>query len=313
MKKPKFIPKVKTWGSAVYERSRIAYQRINQHTGGIPRIIRIASSRFVKARGAEAASALSFTAFFSIFPMMIAIISIGSYFLDIEIVKNQVFTAMASIIPNASEVINTNIDTVVNARGVVSVLALIALIWTTISLFNLVVININRAFSESHTPKFRSSRLFALALMIILGVLFILSLVATTLSELMPAFNLDNVFWRILALLIAVVIKFLLFWGMYRWVPRVQVRHRAAAISALVTAIAWELVTNVFTWYLGSSAGSINLVYGSLWAIVALMFWIYLTGLIIIFGAHLTYAINLHLKQRENQKADEVQQQSLPA
>jgi YihY family inner membrane protein len=313
MKKPKFFSKVKTWGGAVYERSRIAYQRINQHTGGIPGIIRVASTRFVKARGVEAASALSFTAFFSIFPMMIAIISIGSYFLDIETVKNQVFTAIASIVPNASEVINTNIDTVVKARGVVSVLALITLIWTTISLFNLVVININRAFSESHNPKFRSSRLFALALMIILGVLFILSLAATTLAELMPALNMDTVLWRIFALMIAVVIKFLLFWGMYRWVPRVQVKQGAAAFSALVIAIAWELVTNVFTWYLGSSAGSVNLVYGSLWAIVALMFWIYLTGMIIIFGAHLAYAIDSQIKYQEKLNADAIQQQSSPA
>jgi membrane protein len=313
MKKPKFISKVKTWGGAVYERSQITYQRINQRTGGIPGIIRVASSRFVKAGGAESAAALSFTAFFSVFPMVIAVISIGSYFLDIEIVKNRIFTTIASIIPNASEVINTNIDAVVKARGVVSVIALIALIWTTTSLFNLVIININRAFSESHIPKFRSSRLFALMLMIILGVLFVLSLVATTLAELMPALNVESVSWRILALMVAVVIKFLLFWGMYRWVPRVKVKQGAAAISALVTAIAWELVTNVFTWYLGSTAGSVNLVYGSLWAIVALMFWIYLTGMIIIFGAHLTYAINLHLNQREKQIADELKQQSLPA
>lgn len=245
--------------------------------------------------------------------MVIAVISIGSYFLDIEIVKNRIFTAIASIIPNASEVINTNIDAVVKARGVVSVIALIALIWTTTSLFNLVVININRAFSESHMPKFRSSRLFALVLMIILGVLFVLSLVASTLEELMPALNMNTIFWWIFSLLIPVVIKFLLFWGMYRWIPRAKVKQGAAAISALVTAIAWELVTNLFTWYLGSSTGSVNLIYGSLWAIVALMFWIYLTGMIIIFGAHLTYAINLHLNQREKQKADEVQQQSSPA
>jgi hypothetical protein len=48
---------VKTWGGAVYERSRITYQRINQRTGGIPGIIRVASSRFVKAGGAESAAA----------------------------------------------------------------------------------------------------------------------------------------------------------------------------------------------------------------------------------------------------------------
>jgi membrane protein len=313
MAKPKLFSKIKTWGGTVYDRSRITYQRINRRTGGVPGIVRHAAIRFVKARGAEAASALSFTGFFSIFPMIIAVISIGSFFLDIEIVKNLVFSAVASVNPNATEVINTNIDNVIKARGVVSVVALIALIWTTTSLFNLVVVNINRAFSDSHTPKFLSSRLFALLLMITLGGLFVLSLVATTLAELMPSLNIESVLWRIFTLLIAVVIKFLLFWGLYRWIPRVKVKHKAAAISALVTAIAWELVTNTFTWYLGSSTGAVNLVYGSLWAIVALMFWIYLTGMIIIFGAHLTYAIDFQIKYQEKLKADAIQQQSSPA
>lgn len=313
MTKPKLISKIKAWGDTVYERSRITYKRINKRTGGVLGILRHASIRFVQARGAEAASALSFTAFFSIFPMIIAVISIGSYFLDIETVKNLVFTAIASVIPNATEVINTNIDNVIKARGVVSVVALLALIWTTTSLFNLVVININRAFSDSHSPKFLSSRLFALLLMIILGGLFVLSLVASTFAELMPALNLETALWRFFALLILVVIKFLLFWGMYRWIPRVSVKHKAAAISALVTAIAWELVTNAFTWYLGSSTGAVNLIYGSLWAIVALMFWIYLTGMIIIFGAHLAYAIDYQIKYQEKHKADAIQQQSSPA
>ena len=313
MTKPKLIPKIKAWGGTVYERSQITYKRINKRTGGVLGILRHAAIHFVQARGAEAASALSFTAFFSIFPMIIAVISIGSYFLDIETVKNMVFTAIASVIPNATEVINTNIDNVIKARGVVSVVALLALIWTTTSLFNLVVININRAFSDSHTPKFLSSRLFALLLMIILGGLFILSLVASTFSELMPKLNLETVLWRIFALLVPVVIKFLLFWGMYRWIPRVSVKHKAAAISALVTAIAWELVTNAFTWYLGSSTGAVNLIYGSLWAIVALMFWIYLTGMIIIFGAHLAYAIDSQIKYQEKLNADAIQQQSSPA
>jgi YihY family inner membrane protein len=313
MTKPKLIPKIKAWGGTVYERSQITYKRINKRTGGVLGILRHAAIHFVQARGAEAASALSFTAFFSIFPMIIAVISIGSYFLDIETVKNMVFTAIASVIPNATEVINTNIDNVIKARGVVSVVALLALIWTTTSLFNLVVININRAFSDSHTPKFLSSRLFALLLMIILGGLFILSLVASTFSELMPTLNLETVLWRIFALLVPVVIKFLLFWGMYRWIPRVSVKHKAAAISALVTAIAWELVTNAFTWYLGSSTGAVNLIYGSLWAIVALMFWIYLTGMIIIFGAHLAYAIDSQIKYQEKLNADAIQQQSSPA
>jgi len=62
--------------------------------------------------------------------------------------------------------------------------------------------------------------------------------------------------------------------------------------AALAAALAWELSTNGFTWLLSSGLVHYELVYGSLGAIIALLFWIYLISWILLFGAYLTAAID---------------------
>jgi membrane protein len=61
--------------------------------------------------------------------------------------------------------------------------------------------------------------------------------------------------------------------------------------GALIASLAWKAVIAGFGWYLSSSFGQYQLVYGSLGAIVAFLFLIYIISLITLFGAHLSAAI----------------------
>ncbi len=61
--------------------------------------------------------------------------------------------------------------------------------------------------------------------------------------------------------------------------------------GGLITGVAWVLLNNGFAWYLSSGLSQYQLVYGSLGTIVALLFWVYLTGTIVLIGAHLTASI----------------------
>jgi membrane protein len=87
------------------------------------------------------------------------------------------------------------------------------------------------------------------------------------------------------------IISFLLFLILYRQVPRVPIGWREAAVSAVAAAVAWRLASIGFVWYLRSGLVSYNLVYGSLGSLAALLFWIYWSGWILLFGAHLCSAI----------------------
>jgi membrane protein len=59
----------------------------------------------------------------------------------------------------------------------------------------------------------------------------------------------------------------------------------------LIASLAWKTVIAGFSWYLGSRFGQYQLVYGSLGAIVAFLFLMYIISMITLFGAHLSAAI----------------------
>jgi len=91
----------------------------------------------------------------------------------------------------------------------------------------------------------------------------------------------------VVSILVPWVVTFVLFFALYRWVPNVPVPRSAAASSAILAAMAWGGFARAFSWYLGSGLARYDLIYGSLGAIVALLYWIYWSSWIILFGAHL--------------------------
>lgn len=70
-----------------------------------------------------------------------------------------------------------------------------------------------------------------------------------------------------------------------------RVRWSSTVWGALLASLAWKAVTAGFTWYLDSRFGRYQLVYGSLGAILAFLFLIYVISFITLFGAHLSAAI----------------------
>jgi membrane protein len=84
---------------------------------------------------------------------------------------------------------------------------------------------------------------------------------------------------------------FLVFLMLYRWIPTLRVRWRSTFWAALIASLAWKVVTAGFGWYVGSRFGQYQLVYGSLGAIVAFLFLIYIISWITLFGAHLSAAL----------------------
>jgi len=106
----------------------------------------------------------------------------------------------------------------------------------------------------------------------------------------------DTFLWNALSRLVPWALTFFMVLGLYRWAPNARVRWSEAAWGALAATLCWEMSKMGFGWYLESGLARQQLIYGSLGTVVALMLWVYLSGLIILFGAHLSAAIG-HVKQ----------------
>lgn len=282
------------------------YQRTDNLTDGAVEIIRIAFERFTEERGSEAAASLSYYAFFSIFPMLLVFIVVGSFFVDTEVIQSQLLNMLQGVLPGAENLVIQNVNQVLRLRGAVTFVALITLIWSSTSVFNILARNINRAFPKARLLDFFKGRVRGLIIFFGIALLLLLSLAASTLSGLIPVIKIpiggiilhETFIWQIGAFLVPVFFSWLMFWALYQWVPTVRVSRKASLLGGLIAGVAWVLLNNAFTWYLSSGLSQYQLVYGSLGMIVALLFWIYMTATIVLIGAHLTASI-----QRKNQKS----------
>jgi len=77
---------------------------------------------------------------------------------------------------------------------------------------------------------------------------------------------------------------------LYLAAPNARVRFRAALGGGLVAGMAWELAKYGYTLYAAKSI-RYNAIYGSLGAIPLFLLWVYVSWLIVLFGARLAYAL----------------------
>jgi membrane protein len=277
------------------------YQWANKRTGGLVDLLGKAFQHFSEVRAREAAAGLAYYALFSLFPLLLILVAVGSFFLKSEQAFQEAVTFVTEAIPVSRTLIERNVSRVLERRGTIGVIGVIGLLWSSSGFFTLLVRNIGRAWPESEPRGFLRQRLVALTMVGTLALLLILSLLSTTLLNVLPRLEIplrggisiyQTTLWRLLSNLIPWFLVFALFLALYRWVPNGAVSWTAAFWGAVLAAIAWEAASSIFAWYLGTGLIQYELIYGSLGTVVALMIWIYISNLIILFGAHLSAAID---------------------
>jgi membrane protein len=283
------------------------YENINQISGNRLSILETALRTFTEKQAAQASAGLAYYTFFSIFPLMLAFVAGGSYFLDSHQVFSTVTQFIQQALPISRQVINENIEDILQERGTAGFVSLLILLWSASGMFTNLAYNINLAWPLAARRNFLQNRLVGLWMIGGLIGLIILSLILSWVTDRLPFMHIQDaspallVFLRIISAVGSWLTIFLVFLTLYHWIPTLRVRWSATLWGALIASLAWKAVIAGFSWYLGSSFGQYQLVYGSLGAIVAFLFLIYIISLITLFGAHLSAAI-------ESWESDRIQQ-----
>jgi membrane protein len=288
---------------AIKRRVTQLYHQVNESLNGIPEIIKNAMRNFTESRSAEAAASIAYYAFFSMFPLLLVLITIGTYLIQDPRIVQQIIDWSVEAIPVSPDIIVRNIETVLEQRGTVGLVGLIGLLWSGTNVFSILSLNINRSFPGTTRRSFIQHRISGLIMVAVLTALFFLSFLLRAILSLLPVIMVPLIgeinlraspIWTVITGFAPFLIMFFVFFFLYRLIPRTNVRWSHVFWGALVAASGWEILTSGFTWYLGSGLAQYELVYGSLGAVVALMFYIYWSGWILLFGAHLSAAIKQH-------------------
>ena len=252
--------------------------------------------------GTHMAAGVAYYAVFSVFPLLLGLIAILSFagILESDTAQARFTDFTSDYLPGSEELITSNIDdnvdTVLRLRGVLGVVSIIGLIWSGSAIFGALTRAVNRAW-DVHTdrPIFKSKpRQMAMAMVV--GVLFLLSLSAATFVRLAGRFEdsdvpavgfLVNFGGQVILQGTAYLLTLTTFLLIYKFMPNTRTYWRFIWPGAAFAAVLFELAKNLFIVYLNRIA-SFESVYGGLAPVIVLLLWAYVSSLILILGAELS-------------------------
>lgn len=248
---------------------------------------------FLKHQGNANAAAVAYYTLFSVFPLTLLLIALGSFFLDPQQAQEAALAAVGAILPGAVDLVQTNIQQVLESRGTAGVIGIVGFIWAASGVFGSLSRAINQAWDVDHPRSPWAERALAAGMVMLIALLFSLSLLSTAAFELVT--RLSSVLLgesqvspgatvNLLSRLLPYLFTALLFSILYGILPHARVAWAEVLPAALMAGFTWEVAKIGFAFYLSTFA-IYNLVYGSLGAVIGLLVWSYLGAVIILLGA----------------------------
>jgi YihY family inner membrane protein len=252
------------------------------------RLIGEVFQRYGRIDGEQCAASFAYYAFFSLFPLILLLVVVGTFFLPDRLqAARQVVKQVEEYVPLQAKDKTVLVDTIVHAiengwrAGIFGVLALI---WSALRFFQALVIGVNRAwgFKDYNWWKLPLKNLFMIGILISALVLGLLA--PLIFNRLKTIFYLDiNLIVGVLPMILPPAILFYGLLMFYKFAPRRPARFGQVWIAALLATLLLELGQNVFEWYLGAFT-SFNALYGVFGTIMGLLLWIYFSGVILLLG-----------------------------
>ena len=247
---------------------------------------------------------LSFFFLLSLFPFLLFLLTLLAYLPIDEIMILDLIETYAP--KQIVSLINTNISDLMSAqnKGLLS-LGILGTLWSASNGVNAIKKAFNRAYEVKEDRPYIVSRLISIALTIamvgVIVVAFLLPIFGQKIGIFIFSF-LDQKarflsIWNALRWIISSVVIFIVLLALYKLLPNLKVYFKHAVWGALFATVGWQLASLAFSFYV-NTLGNYSATYGSLGAVIILMIWFYLSGIIIIIGG----VINAVVKNGDNEK-----------
>ncbi|MHB1049698.1 MAG: YihY/virulence factor BrkB family protein [Bacteroidota bacterium] len=257
-------------------------------------ILVLAGKKFSHIDGVEWAGAFAFNAFFSLFPLVILLVSIVSSFIERDTAVNTIIGYIKNYVPITGEMkryVFDTIDGVIKERNQAGVIASFFLIWVTIQCFTTLIIAAVNAWGVKAYSWWRivvkSLLFFGISVLAISIGIAIPALIKILNEWLFPSYEFRSWVIDVGKYLFPMVIIFFGLSQFYRLAPNRETKFSEIWIAALLVTVLIRGAISLFGVYL-SNFSTLNAVYGAFGGIMALLLWIYLSGCFFIFGACLS-------------------------
>lgn len=241
---------------------------------------------------------LSYYFMLSLFPMLIFLLSI----VPVVGVKQTTIQKMISEhVPHdyASQVSSLIEDIMGNASGGLLSIGLILALWSASNGMTALMNSFNVAYDVEDSRNFIVSKLLSVLFTLVLAIVFPLAMVLPAFGEQIGSLLFgplglgDEVHWLfdLLRIILPLIIVFVAFMLLYTLAPNVKIKMLSVIPGSIFATIVFLVGSYLFGIYV-TNFSNYSKTYGSIAGIIILMFWLYITGFIIIIGAEINAIIH---------------------
>ncbi len=238
------------------------------------------------------ASSIGYYTLFSLFPLILFVFALAAKWLDPILTEARIIAELEFVAPGLESLLGENLQNLTDARGPVTGVAAIMLIWSASNVFNVITRTMDRIWGADINHRRSVWRHRTLAIIMVLTVTTVLLLASTVEGTILTILNnlvpealqgigpFTDGFW-------AIFLNVILFALLYYFIPHVTINWREVLPGAILAGVFWQLAKVLFLYFVSVYLSRSNLIYGSVGAIIAFLTWTYFSAIILLFGAYL--------------------------
>jgi len=250
-------------------------------------------------------------AILSFFPFMVLLIWLIRNVFHSATMYNVVVDLLRDHLPAGQDFVIRNLQSLVKARQRVKMASVVILLITSTGVFVPLEVAFNRIWGFAKNRSYLGNQIISLVLAFACGILALISIGMAAGNELALTFMMrgnENIIFRaatfvalkICATLASIAIFFLIYWLL----PNGKIKARSVLPAAVAMGVLWEvgkvLYIKALPWL------DFQEVYGQAFSIsVALMFWAFISGLMLLAGAHLSSDFTPEAAEAASENGDE--------
>jgi membrane protein len=232
------------------------------------------------------AALIAYYGFFSVFPLMLVLVSVlGIVLANSPQLQQEIIDSALAQFPIVGPTIVEEVHAI-TGDAVALTVGIVTALWAGLGVIQATQNAMNQVWDvpRKDRPNFFVSRLRSLLMLVVLGTTLLASTFFSGLATARSSNGAVLVTWEIgLSLLFNLV----LFLFVYRVLTRLQLRWREVLPGAIAAAVMWTALQGVGGYYVEHAIKKASNVYGTLALVIGLLVWIYLGGQLTVFCAEI--------------------------
>jgi membrane protein len=238
-------------------------------------------------------------AILSLFPFIVLMLTIAHRFLHSTQMVDIIRAMLHALLPTGQDFVARNMIFLVYSQKRVALVSVFMLLVSSTGVFLPLEVALNQVWGVTENRSYWRNQLISLALAFMVGILALLSIAVSASHETLlrllffghtgsPFFHfVERTILKVLGVVASISIFFLIYWIL----PNRRVRVMSVLPAAIITGLLWEAAKlayiAVLPWL------DLQSVYGPFSISVGLMLWAFLSGLILLAGAHFSASRSL--------------------